>query len=85
LLSVAHSNGIGLHRVTEVLRLTGLRESVMPGAPDDVIAATVTCWAGLFGLLSFEVFGQFENVISDRAAFFAHAVGGLGRLAGLPG
>jgi hypothetical protein len=24
LLSVAHSNGIGLHRVTEVLRLTGL-------------------------------------------------------------
>ena len=33
----------------------------------------------------FELFGQFENVISDRAAFFAYAVGGLGRLAGLPG
>jgi AcrR family transcriptional regulator len=62
-----------------------LRESIMPGVPDDVIAAAVTCWAGLFGLLSFELFGQFENVISDRAAFFAHAVGGLGRLAGLPG
>ena len=62
-----------------------LRESIMPGVPDDVIAAAVTCWAGLFGLLSFELFGQFENVISDRAAFFAYAVGGLGRLAGLPG
>ncbi len=62
-----------------------LRESVMAGVPDDVIAAAVTCWAGLFGLLSFELFGQFENVISDRAAFFGHAVGGLGRMAGLTG
>ncbi len=62
----------------------GLRESIMPGLPDDVIAAAVASWAGLFGLLSFELFGQFENVISDRAAFFAHAVRGLGGLAGLP-
>jgi AcrR family transcriptional regulator len=62
-----------------------LRESIMPGVPDDVIAAGVTCWAGLFGLLSFELFGQFENVITDRDAFFGHAVRCLGRLAGLAG
>ena len=62
-----------------------LRESIMPGVPDDVIAAAVTCWCGLFGLLSFELFGQFENVITDRAAFFEHAVRTLGRMAGLPG
>jgi AcrR family transcriptional regulator len=62
-----------------------LRESVLPGVPDDVIATAVTCWAGLFGLLSFELFGQFENVITDRDAFFGHAVGCLGRMAGLTG
>jgi AcrR family transcriptional regulator len=62
-----------------------LRESIMPGLPDDLIAAAVTSWAGLFGLLSFELFGQFENVITDRAAFFAYAVSGLGRMAGLAG
>lgn len=63
----------------------GLRESIMPGVPDDVIAAAVACWAGLFGLLSFELFGQFENVITDRPAFFAHAMRCLGRMAGLTG
>jgi AcrR family transcriptional regulator len=62
-----------------------LRESIMPGVPDDVIAAALTSWAGLFGLLSFELFGQFENVITDRAAFFADATARLGRLAGLTG
>jgi AcrR family transcriptional regulator len=73
--------------VPESLRAdaAGLRESIMPGVPDDVIAAGVTCWAGLFGLVSFELFGQLENVITDRDAFFAHAVRRLGRMAGLAG
>jgi hypothetical protein len=31
------------------------------------------------------LFGQFENVITDRAAFFAHTMACQGRLAGLPG
>ena len=48
--------------------------------PDAVAAAAVASWAALFGLVSFELFGQFENVITDRAAFFAHAVGILGRM-----
>jgi len=60
-----------------------LRDSVLPGVPDDVAAAAVACWAGLFGLLSFELFGQFENVITDRDAYFGHAVACLGRMAGL--
>ncbi len=77
----------GQPAIPESLRAdaAGLRESIMPGVPDDVIAAAVTCWCGLFGLLSFELFGQFENVVTDRAAFFEHAVRTLGRLAGLPG
>ncbi|MGW8376045.1 TetR/AcrR family transcriptional regulator [Streptomyces sp. ODS28] len=43
----------------------------------------VAAWAQLFGLVSFELFGQFENVIGSRDAFFEHAVVGLARSVGL--
>jgi len=62
----------------------GLRESVLPGVPDDVIACALASWTALFGMVSFELFGQFENVITDRAAFFGHAMNCQGRLTGLP-
>jgi AcrR family transcriptional regulator len=62
----------------------GLRDSVLAGVPDDVAARAVTAWAGVFGMVSFELFGQFQNVISDRAAFFDHAVACFGRMMGLP-
>jgi AcrR family transcriptional regulator len=60
-----------------------LRETVMPGVPDDVALGALTAWAGLFGLISFELFGQFTNVITDRAAYFDHAVCALAALMGL--
>jgi AcrR family transcriptional regulator len=62
-----------------------LRDSVLAGVPDDVAARTLAAWAELFGLLSFELFGQFENVVTNRDAFFEHAASGLGRMIGLPG
>jgi hypothetical protein len=55
----------------------------MPGVPDDVALGALTAWAGLFGLISFELFGQFTNVITDRVAYFDHAVGDLAALMGL--
>jgi AcrR family transcriptional regulator len=61
-----------------------LRDSVLPAVPDDAAARALTAWAGLFGLVSFELFGQFENVVTDRGAFFDHAVGCLGRVIGIP-
>src|ERR1700749_3118398 len=64
--------------------LAQLRDTVMPDVPDAVIAAALTAWAGVFGLISFELFGQFNNVITDRPAYFAHAVTSLARLFGLP-
>jgi AcrR family transcriptional regulator len=62
-----------------------LRETVLAGVPDDVAARSLASWASLFGLVSFELFGQFENVVTDRAAFFGHSAACLGRLAGLAG
>jgi AcrR family transcriptional regulator len=61
-----------------------LRDTVLAGVPDDVAARTVAAWAGLFGLVSFELFGQFENVVTDRDAFFDYAAACLGHLVGLP-
>jgi AcrR family transcriptional regulator len=61
-----------------------IREAVLPDVPDDVVARAVTVWPGLFGAVSFELFGQFDNVITDRAATFDYAMRGLGRFIGLP-
>jgi AcrR family transcriptional regulator len=61
-----------------------IREAVLPGVPDDVIARAVAAWPGLFGAVSFELFGQFDNVITERAAVFDHGMRSLGRFIGLP-
>ena len=61
-----------------------LRDAIMAGVPDHIVAAALIAWSGLFGLVSFELFGQFENVVTDRAAYFDHAAARLGRLTGVP-
>ncbi|MYT31938.1 MULTISPECIES: TetR/AcrR family transcriptional regulator [unclassified Streptomyces] len=48
-----------------------------------VLAEAVAAWAELFGLVSFEVFGQFNRVVEAREAFFEHAVTRLARSVGL--
>ncbi len=60
-----------------------LRASVMAKVSDDVAARAVAGWTALFGMVSFELFGQFENVITDRDAFFEHSMRCQGRLTGL--
>jgi AcrR family transcriptional regulator len=61
-----------------------LRQSVLPGVADDVAARALATWASVFGLVSFELFGQFENVVTDRSGYFDHAVSCLGRVIGIP-
>ncbi|MCB5909456.1 TetR/AcrR family transcriptional regulator [Streptomyces pinistramenti] len=51
--------------------------------PAPVTAVLVATWAQLFGLISFELFGQFHRVIEDRDAFFAHTVRRLAAGVGL--
>jgi len=61
-----------------------LRESVLPEVPDEVAARALATWASVFGLVSFELFGQFENVVTDRGGYFDHAVRCLGAVIGIP-
>ncbi|RAJ59355.1 TetR family transcriptional regulator [Streptomyces sp. PsTaAH-130] len=60
-----------------------LAAALAPDLPPEMAAALVAVWAQLFGLVSFELFGQFNNVIEDRERFFRHAVTALARGAGL--
>jgi len=64
--------------------LAQLRAGLMRGVADEVVAAALTVWAAVFGIISFELFGQFNNVIADRDAYFGRALADLGRLFGLP-
>ncbi len=44
--------------------------AISPGLPDGLMLAGITAWVHLFGVVSFELFGQFNNVIDARAEFF---------------
>lgn len=48
-------------------------------------AELVVAWSQLFGLISFELFGQFTNVVEAREQFFAHAADRLADQVGLGG
>ncbi|WP_145981457.1 TetR/AcrR family transcriptional regulator [Pseudonocardia sp. HH130629-09] len=62
----------------------GIRAALdAPDLPDGTVLAALTAWTGLFGHVSFELFGQFDNAVEDRDALFAGTVERLGRVAGL--
>ncbi|MFE1248678.1 TetR/AcrR family transcriptional regulator [Streptomyces sp. NPDC058735] len=54
-----------------------------PDLPPETVTALVAAWAQLYGLVGFEVFGQFHRVVEDRAVFFRHAAGQLAHQVGL--
>lgn len=54
-----------------------------PDLPPEAAATLVAAWAQLFGLVGFELFGQFHRVVENREPFFRHAARQLGRGVGL--
>lgn len=46
--------------------------AIVPELPPKVTALGIGLWSQLFGLISLELFGHFETVITDRDAFFDH-------------
>jgi len=55
-------------------QMTGLAAIVAPGVPPDVVARTVVAWTQLFGMISFELFGQFARTIEPADELFGYAV-----------
>jgi AcrR family transcriptional regulator len=52
--------------------------------PEAVVVRALVAWSALFGLVSFELFGQFHNVIDANADFFTSATRELAVFVGLP-
>ncbi|CAN5738019.1 TetR/AcrR family transcriptional regulator [soil metagenome] len=57
--------------------------ALFPGVPAAIVAQAIVVWSATFGMVSFELFGQYENVIFDRDAFYDHSAEALGRSLGI--
>lgn len=55
-------------------QIRDLAELLEVDLPPQVLGATLVAWTQLFGLLSFEVFGQTRGIVEDDEAFFTSAV-----------
>jgi AcrR family transcriptional regulator len=58
---------------------------IAPGVPEPVIARALVAWTQLFGMVSFELFGQFVGSADPADSFFAFAVDQMAGYLGLPG
>ena len=56
----------------------------LPEVPPDALVSAVVAWTQLFGMISFELFGQFVGSFEPADALFARSVAALAALAGLP-
>ncbi len=51
---------------------------------DDRLAAGILAWTSLFGIVSFELFGQYRNTVDHPAAFLDHQLARLAAVVGIP-
>jgi AcrR family transcriptional regulator len=72
-------------RLADAVRadLARARDEISPGLPEELLLLGMTGWIQLFGTVSFELFGQFNNVIDARAEFFDQQMGLMADLLGL--
>jgi AcrR family transcriptional regulator len=72
-------------RISDQLRaeLAAVRDDMAPHLPEYLLLAAMTSWVQLFGIVSFELFGQFNNVIDARAEFFTGQLELMADLIGL--
>ncbi|MCX5345305.1 TetR/AcrR family transcriptional regulator [Streptomyces atratus] len=81
------TDGLALPPLADELRAEAERmvAEFAPDLPPEVVAPLIAAWSQLFGLISFEIFGQFNRVVEARQIFFQEAVTELARTVGLLG
>jgi AcrR family transcriptional regulator len=79
------TEGLALPPLADELRPEAhrLAAEIAPDLPPAVVVALVAAWSQLFGLISFELFGQFNRIVEERDAFFAHSAARLAHEVGL--
>lgn len=63
--------------------LTRVREMIAPTLPEATLAHAMLGWTQLFGAVSFELFGQLNNTVEVRDAYFDHQMRQITHLIGL--
>ncbi len=63
--------------------MTAARDAIAPGLPPDVFALGTIAWIHIFGAVSFELFGQLNNVIEARDEYFDYQLRQIADLVGL--
>jgi AcrR family transcriptional regulator len=58
--------------------------AVAPGIPPDIAARGLVAWTQLFGMISFELFGQLVGTADPADDFFSYAIDQTATLVGLP-
>jgi AcrR family transcriptional regulator len=66
-------------------QVKALSAAIAPGAPAPALARALIAWTQLFGMISFELFGQLVGSADPSDDFFGYAVELLADLVGLPG
>ncbi|HMD45345.1 MAG TPA: TetR/AcrR family transcriptional regulator [Acidimicrobiales bacterium] len=62
-----------------------IRDLATPGVSDGAALRTLVAWNGLFGMVSFELFGHTVGVVEDRRGVFEAGAAALGWFVGLAG
>ena len=63
--------------------LSRLVDQALPGVPVELLSRGMAAWIQLFGIVNFELFGRFTNVIEEQAAFFDHQMRRMAELIGI--
>ena len=50
--------------------LARIQDGFAPGVPESLLARGISGWIHMFGAISFELFGQLNNVVDARAEYF---------------
>lgn len=62
-----------------------LRAALFADLPDDVVLRSLQAWTYLYGAVSFELFGMYNNVLTDIPAVFDNSARVMARMVGIPG
>ncbi len=75
----------GTEDVPDAVRvdLRQLRDAIAPGLPEAMLARATIGWIHLFGAVSFELFGQLNNVIQARDEYFDYQMHRLADVIGV--
>jgi AcrR family transcriptional regulator len=73
-------DGIPATVAADVARVAAV---ICPDVPPARLSRGMGAWVQLFGMVSFELFGQFNNTIDDRRGFFEHQMRGQATYVGL--